>query len=282
MSDNWDKTKSYRNWCVTLNNYTEAECELFCNFECKYIIVGKEVGEQGTPHLQGYIEMKNPKTVSALNKLLGNRCWLQPSKYSSEANINYCSKEGNELVKRGTASAQGTRTDLKKITDDIMNGEVTVDDLALDRPDLYHQYARTFSKVEDLRMRKLYRTEMTEGIWYWGATGVGKSHLAYEGFTPDTHYNWKYDNGWQDGYVQQETVIINEFRGQIQYSELLTLVDKWPTELRRRAREPMPFISKKVIITSSLPPAEVYRNLSQHDDLEQLLRRFKVIEIKKT
>ena len=276
-----DTTRA-RRFAFTLNNYTEQDCERICEIKCDYLVVGKETAPTtGTPHLQGYIEFKDAKTKSAVIKIIHPKAYVAPAIAGATMNTKYCKEDGNLLIEKGEAKTQGARTDLKKITQSIIDGETTVDDIALDKPDIYHQYARTLSKVEDLRMRKQYRTEMTQGIWYWGATGVGKSHKAYEGFTPETHYNWKYDNGWQDGYVQQETVIINEFRGQVSYSELLTLIDKWPTELRRRNREPMPFISKTVIITSALPPAEVYHNLSEKDDLAQLLRRIKVIELKR-
>ena len=70
-------------------------------------------------------------------------------------------------------------------------------------------------------------------------------------------------------------VIFDEFRGQIPFNELLRIVDIHPTySVRRRCREPMPFISKKVIITSALPPWEVYKHLDQGDSLAQLYRRF--------
>ena len=76
-----------------------------------------------------------------------------------------------------------------------------------------------------------------------------------------------------EGYRQQDIVIINEFRGQIPYSELLDLIDKWPKTVKRRNREPVPFTSKHVIITSSLHPKDVYKNLSQTDKMDQLYRR---------
>ena len=57
---------------------------------------------------------------------------------------------------------------------------------------------------------------------------------------------------------------------------MLTLVDKWPHQVRRRHRSPVNFISKKVIITSSLPPEKIYKNIEENDSLEQLYRRFKV------
>jgi len=40
-----------RNFVFTLNNYTTEEVELVKEWDCKYLIFGKEIGESGTPHL---------------------------------------------------------------------------------------------------------------------------------------------------------------------------------------------------------------------------------------
>ena len=46
-----------RGWCFTLNNYNEEEevRALALPEEVSYGVVGKEVGESGTPHFQGYL-----------------------------------------------------------------------------------------------------------------------------------------------------------------------------------------------------------------------------------
>ena len=113
-----------------------------------------------------------------------------------------------------------------------------------------------------------------------GKTGVGKSHKAFDNYNSETHYLWKLnDKNWQDGYTGQEIVIINDFRGEINYNELLNLIDKWPYTLPRRGREPVPFLAKHIIITSSLPPEKVYWRRDNEDYLEQLFRRIKIIEV---
>lgn len=121
---------------------------------------------------------------------------------------------------------------------------------------------------------------MTEGLWIFGETGTGKSQQAYKDYHPDTHYNLPNDNGWWDGYTGQKIVIINEFRGEIKYSELLELLDWTPKTVKRRGREPVPLLAEQIIITSSLSPEEVYSNLALNDSLGQLLRRIKIVELK--
>lgn len=262
---------SARNLCFTLNNYTDEEYENVCNMDCTYIVVGKEVGENGTPHLQGYVEFAGSKRFTTLRRINPRIHWEARRGKAAQA-ADYCKKDNN-FIERGTISKQGVRSDLTEMKDKIINGNTTVENIAVEYPMLYHQYGRTLSKIEDIALRKKFRTEMTTCEWIYGPTGVGKSHRAYEGFTPETHYIYPNDNGWWDGYTGQQIVIINEFRGQILYSELLDLIDKWPKTVKRRNREPVPFLAKHIIITSSLAPHEAYRNLSQNDDLAQLLRR---------
>lgn len=268
----------FRNWCFTLNNYTEDEYNNILGWESvKYLVIGKEVGDSGTPHLQGYVEFINPRTLKGLKNLNSKIHWEQRKGTGKEAS-EYCKKDKN-FKEVGTLSRQGERTDLQHFRDMIVNFEITVDQIIMEFPEIYHLYGRTLERIEDTLYLRRHRTEMTQGIWIWGKTGVGKSHKAFENFSPDTHYVKPNDSDWWDGYRGQETVIINEFRGNITYSELLDLCDKYPKSVRRRNRQPTPFLAKQLIITSSLPPEEVYINLSSKDSLEQLKRRFQIIEL---
>lgn len=87
-----------RRWCITLNNYTEEEYNtyntLFQKYGWKYVI-GKEVGsEKNTPHLQIYIETKNPISFNTLKKI-NNKFHIEKAKGNRDDNLNYCSKDGN-------------------------------------------------------------------------------------------------------------------------------------------------------------------------------------------
>lgn len=272
-----------RAWCFTINNYTEADgqCIYALAESARYICVGMEQGENGTPHYQGYVYFNDAKTFTSIKKKLP-RAHIEVARGTPQQNNKYCTKDGNLLIEQGTIPQQGKRTDLCAKKDEIMNGK-KVDDIILEDPEFYHQYGRTLHKIEDLRMRQVYRTEMTEGEWVYGTTGTGKSEYAFKDYDPKTHYIWKYEkNGWQDGYAQQPIVIIDEFRGQMTMNELLMMIDKHPNFfVQRRGREPLPFTSKKVIITSSLAPGEVYHNLCANDKLDQLYRRIILTKMEK-
>lgn len=250
--------------------------DIFDGNNLRFLAYGKETcPSTKREHLQGFLYFNTPRTLKSVIKIMKPR-HVEIIRGNFTQNEKYCSKEG-QYKTFGEPPKQGERKDIEELAKDIANG-VRVDDIAESNPMLYHMYGRTLNKLEDLALRKRYRTEMTTGTWYYGPTGAGKSHVAFKDFSPTTHYVWNAnDNGWWDGYAQQDTVIINDFRGGLAYNDLLTLVDKWPHSVTRRGREPMPFTSKHVIITSSLHPRDVYKNLALRDSLEQLYRRFNII-----
>lgn len=94
------KEKEVLQYCFTLNNWNEEEYNNLIKsadlHKFEYVI-GKEIGdEEETPHLQGYIKMPKKHSWSAMCKLLGNkRLHIEGCKGSRQANIDYCTKEGN-------------------------------------------------------------------------------------------------------------------------------------------------------------------------------------------
>lgn len=111
-----------KRWCFTLNNYTQEHIDwLVPKFQeyCKKYIIGKEVGENGTPHLQGFFKFKvkrRPKSVFEklvgvvkkdegytldVNKEKSIRPHFEKARACDLDQVIYCSKEGSVLVKFG-------------------------------------------------------------------------------------------------------------------------------------------------------------------------------------
>lgn len=87
-----------RRWCFTLNNYIEEDLsQLSQEFNNSLFIIGKEVGENGTKHLQGYVEFKNQTRFSTLKKICERAHW-ETAKGNREANVTYCSKDANFIT----------------------------------------------------------------------------------------------------------------------------------------------------------------------------------------
>ena len=91
-----ESTSKY--WCFTFNNYCESDVvelvNVFKSFDLKYIF-GEEVGKEGTPHLQGYIESKKPIRWSGLR--LPNKIHWEKRRGTREQNLVYCTKENGPV-----------------------------------------------------------------------------------------------------------------------------------------------------------------------------------------
>lgn len=282
-----------------MNNWTEDELKSILNASSKYVIAAEEKGENGTPHLQGYMEFSTQKRLTTIKTIMP-RAHIETRKGTANEAVVYCKKgeqpkeewlalgpngpnygKNAKFTEQGEVSQQGSRRDLELLQREINDGTLTVQQIRQENPMIYHQYGRTLNQLEDDRMETVFRTERTQGFWLWGGTGAGKSHVAFKGFTTETHYVWKLnDNNWQDGYKQQETVIIDDFRGSINYDEMLRMLDEHPNyTVPRRGRPPIPFTSKRVIITSSMPPEDVYNKRNERDSIEQLKRRVHIYEL---
>lgn len=123
-----------RNFCVTYNNYENNTIELLKSVECiKYAVFGEEIASTGTPHLQGYVQLKQAKTISAFQKILkrnGLKCSIQVANGSWQQNYDYCSgnvkkkDKPNEVVHEwGVVKKQGERNDLNSMYNAIKEGK---------------------------------------------------------------------------------------------------------------------------------------------------------------
>lgn len=275
--------KKSRLWCFT-NFDLEFDYEKYLeDTTATYVAVGRETcPTTGKLHDQGWVYFEAQRgSVKQVAKQLGG-CHVEMCIGNIDQNNDYCSKE-SELREFGVKPRPGRRSDIEDIVARVKDHGLRIDDLALENPNIVHQYGRTLDRVEDIVLRSRFRNWMTEGVWLYGPTGVGKSHTAFEGFNPQTHYVLEMtDNGWWDGYAGQEIVILNEFRGQIPFGRLLDLVDKWPVKVPRRGREPVPFLARKVIVTSCKHPRDIYAHvLSATESLDQLTRRFDIRHMEK-
>ncbi len=138
------------NWCFTLNNYTDQEYATIAGLEhgVQYLIVGKEIGLQGTPHLQGYVQFTAKKRLTAVKSLLGVRAHLEVARGGYDANRKYCSKDG-EWCAIGVPRLVGSdKTKLKFVVDKMLK----------DGPDpkaLYDEFGDTYI-THEAKINKMY------------------------------------------------------------------------------------------------------------------------------
>jgi len=93
-----------KNWVFTLNNWSEDQKDKILNICANSAIINKyifqaEIGAQGTPHLQGYIEFAKrdrPMNVFEIKDIHWEKC------KSPKASITYCSKSDTSTGQRWT------------------------------------------------------------------------------------------------------------------------------------------------------------------------------------
>lgn len=88
-------------YVFTLNNYEDRDIEtieIILRDECTWYIFQEEVGEQGTPHLQGTLCLRERQRITQLKRLDPRIHW-EPTK-SVKASIAYASKEETRAGKQ--------------------------------------------------------------------------------------------------------------------------------------------------------------------------------------
>jgi len=94
--------------CFTLNNYTEQEYLALQNLPVKWLIIGKELGENGTPHLQGAFVIGKQVAFSTVKTWPGlSRAHLEPMRGTPQDSLAYCSKQDLTPYIIGTLPSPG-------------------------------------------------------------------------------------------------------------------------------------------------------------------------------
>lgn len=132
-----------KNWCFTLNNYTGTDVERLMGLgsSVDYLIFGREVGESGTPHLQGFVSFPSRKRLTQVISLLG-QCHCSVARFIQQS-IEYCKKEGDvEEIGTPPTTTTGQRNDLEAFKDDVKQGNLDLKSLREIHSEVYAKYPR--------------------------------------------------------------------------------------------------------------------------------------------
>lgn len=260
--------KRVRAWCFTVNNYTDADwtyCEKVMPGDSSYMVVGKEVGENKTPHLQGYVEYDNARRGSAMRKLFGGRGHWEVRMGTPEQAAEYCMKDG-VFLESGTLSKQGKRTDLEDVAALVEQGASTRE-IASSHPATFIKYHKGIAALKNALYE--HRTEAPKVTWIWGLAGVGKTRSIVD--THPVHYV-KDGTMWWDGYEQQPVIIIDDFDGKWPFRDLLRLLDRYQYQGQYKGGY-IPINSPLIFITCEHGPECFWSG----NELAQVTRRLSVI-----
>lgn len=139
---------SVKTWKFVLNNWEAKDRVFFESLDCNVIVFGEEVGQSGTPHLQGHITFKRTYRLSALKKLHERTHW----EVAKCEDFNYELKGENVFIK-DNRQTRGKRTDLESIASMLEEGR-SVTEVAKAYPG---QYIRYWKGIQELA--KVYQTK---------------------------------------------------------------------------------------------------------------------------
>lgn len=119
-----------RGWCFTINNYTQEDIDWLNGLNAKYLIYAKEVGEKGTPHIQGFVHFKNPRRFNTVKKYHETAHW-EKQIGQADACITYCKKRTTppeDIIEIGDPpKSEGGSRPWQKVLDLIKEGKQYVD-----------------------------------------------------------------------------------------------------------------------------------------------------------
>lgn len=168
---------------------------------------------------------------------------------------------------------RNSRTDWQSVREQAIAG-----DLASIAADLYIRHYRSLRQIsiDHLRSSIVERRAYV----FWGESGSGKTHTAWELCGIENTYPKSPDEKWWDSYQDQKNVIVDEFRGGIGISRLLQWTDKFPFLVETKGGHRKVQYTR-IVFTSNLHPTEWYPNLDG-PTYQALLRRLTIIQFPRT
>lgn len=266
-----------RGWCFTLNNFTEEdELRLVAPPDSvKYVVYGHEVGESGTPHLQGAVWFKSVKSLAQVKEYVGATAHCEKVRGQPSQAIAYCKKDG-AFVELGTppkdAKEGGKEEKERWHRAWELAKEGKIEEIAEESPDIALRCYATLKRVGSDYAKMPEAQAELDFHWWYGETGTGKSRTAREE-NPSAYI--KLRNKWWDGYKDQPCVIIEEWSPED---------SKYLAQHLKQWADHHPFTAEvkggtiyirppKIIITSNYSMEDCFVD---ERDLAPLQRRFKV------
>lgn len=267
--------KKAKHWCLTVNNYGDAD---ICQFEnikesATYFIYGKEVGSSGTHHLQCYLAFKSQKTLAAVKKFWPTGHFEIANGTPEQASI-YCKKDEDYIEWGVLPKAQNVRGgEATKVMWEEVKTHAKAGELDAINPKIYVTHYKTLKQIHYDHQKASANLPDVCGIWLWGEPGVGKSHKARE------DYPGIYDkmcNKWWDGYNDEEAVLLDDFEKvhDVLGHHLKRWADKYPFRAEIKCHSKM-LRPKVIVVTSNYHPRDIFNGKM----LEAIERRFKVTEV---
>ena len=150
--------------------------------------------------------------------------------------------------------------------------------VALNHPSAFNMLLE--QRAADLQEQR--QDQERQCLWLWGTTATGKSYdvrdLQKKGYIGSVYRTTSQKHPF-DAYGSEYTIWLEEYRGGIDVEAMLSITDRWSSVVADARYFNHPLLHENVIVTSNVPPYDLYEHLDPATQ-DAWLRRWKVFEKK--
>lgn len=257
-----------KDYCFTINNPEDTDIQgVFALRDIStYLVYQYETGEEGTLHIQGFVQMKARTRHIKMSRHLP-RAHIEPRYKKSKPSqaAAYCKKEEGRVegpFEFGELddTTQGKRTDLEEIHE-LCKQHSSIEEMMDKYTGTVMRNLRNIKEVRNIYIP--HRDFKTECTVIWGYPGAGKTHWAMHAFPKPFKMNDFSDTMYIADYdpINHETIVFDDFHGgSIKFSLVKQLMDEYPMTVQTKGGF-VPFRPKHIVFTSQTNPNSWYGKL---------------------
>lgn len=296
------KDTQARKYQLTINNPLEhgLDHEAIKNLlgqltALSYYCMADEIGlETGTTHTHIFLMLRSATRFSRIKRLFPT-AHIETAHGTAQENRAYVEKSGKwaEDKKSDTSvpgtfeewgnpdePGQGNRSDLEEIEAMLHDGKTPSE--IMESNFAYRRYKAMIREAYFDKRKRETPVERDVKVHYLvGESGSGKTHTYVD--LCETHGEeavyilTDYEGGGLDNYQGEPILVMDEYKGQFRFSQLLMLLQGYKSQFHARYSN-IYMLWTEVYITSVFPPEELYSKMVEEskrarDTQQQLFRR---------
>lgn len=139
-----------RRWVFTINNFTPQDEERLQALQPKYLVYGRETGESGTPHLQGFVIFEVSLRFNSVKTQIGQNAHIETARGTTAQASQYCKKDG-DYFEYGDMGQQGSRSDWDQYIEWVQAQETRISQRDIIRafPRLWARYHQRLIEIAE-------------------------------------------------------------------------------------------------------------------------------------